>query len=250
MIKSTGALARFRPFLLASVAGIGLVTGGVAQAQVARRPDHPQPAGEQRFQGRWRRCAFGSAHHRRARSGSSNPNPIFRSPIRAPRPRRATRSTSPASGRSSSTPAMAADRSACAPHRSSTRARCCSRRTASIRRRRPLTGAPDRPATGTAVSIGFSNNNLSALQQWIFAGANQYQSNPAAFLYNLNQVVYNARSTEPGNGFLYADIALGTLDTARCRHPDLGAALLGAPGTGLDRGERHRLSCQHHRLWQ
>ncbi len=67
--------------------------------------------------------------------------------------------------------------------------------------------------SGTAVSIGFGTNNLPAVQQWLFAGANQYRSNPGTFLYNLNQVVYNPQSTEPGNGFLYADIAVGTLDT-------------------------------------
>ncbi|MBA3878990.1 MAG: autotransporter domain-containing protein [Sphingobium sp.] len=95
-------------------------------------------------------------------------------------------------------------------------------------------------STGTAVSVGFSNNNLSALQQWLFAGANRYRSNPNTFLYNLSQVVYHPRSTEPGNGFRYADIAIGTLDTPTRNIPTWALlfsalpapATIGAAGTG------------------
>lgn len=87
--------------------------------------------------------------------------------------------------------------------------------------------------SGTAVSIGFSNNNLSALQQWLFTGTNQYRSNPGAFLYNLSQVVYNPISTQPGNGFLYGDIAIGTLDTPAANIPTwaLLFSALPAPST-------------------
>ncbi|PZP10013.1 MAG: hypothetical protein DI607_11915, partial [Sphingomonas hengshuiensis] len=38
MITNSGAVARVRPYLLASAAGIGLLVGGVAQAAIADGP--------------------------------------------------------------------------------------------------------------------------------------------------------------------------------------------------------------------
>ncbi|WP_254606411.1 autotransporter domain-containing protein [Sphingomonas bacterium] len=65
------------------------------------------------------------------------------------------------------------------------------------------------------ISFGFAANNLPALRNWYLAGAQQYKTNTAGYLYNVNQVAYNPDSTKLGigNNFLQGDIAVATLDT-------------------------------------
>ncbi|WP_353205014.1 autotransporter domain-containing protein [Sphingomonas sp.] len=239
MIKSSAAMMRFRPFLLAGVAGIGLVTGGVAQAQVASGPTIPaQPSGGNSLVDGANAVLEG--HSSGAQVAVVTPEPY----IQIANPGTPTTARDPVNitgvgqividtGNGSGSIGLCTA-SLINPRTVLFAAHCVNSAAATSYGRAGPSG------TGTAVSIGFSNNNLSALQQWIFAGANQYASNPAAFLYNLNQVVYNPRSTEPGNGFLYADIALGTLDRPAANIPTWALlfstlpapASIGASGTG------------------
>jgi hypothetical protein len=67
---------------------------------------------------------------------------------------------------------------------------------------------------GTAIGFGFSNNTIPGIIPWLFAGPDQYKSNPDLAFFNSNYVAYNPRSTEPNAaGFLYADVAVASLDT-------------------------------------
>ena len=72
---------------------------------------------------------------------------------------------------------------------------------------------------GIPIAFGFRANNLQAVRDWYFGaattGAGQFQTNQANYLYNVNQVVYNADSLKLGLGlnFLQGDVALATLDT-------------------------------------
>ena len=93
---------------------------------------------------------------------------------------------------------------------------------------------------GQPIGFGFSNNNNqtgnSAFGNWL---AN-YQTNTARFMYDANYVAYNPRSLEPdANGFLYADIAMASLDTPAANVPTwallfsaLPAVPITANGTG------------------
>lgn len=74
---------------------------------------------------------------------------------------------------------------------------------------------------GQPIGFGFSNSNntagASAFGGWLngIAGGPKYQTTTGRWMYNVNQVVYNPRSLEPNAAsFLYADIALATLEQA------------------------------------
>lgn len=240
MHRTQTATARFRPYLLAGAAGIGLAMGGVAQAQIADGPVAsvaPAPANGGRVDvGN----AVLEAHDNGPRVDVVVPDPYLqianpgtpttaRDPVNITGIGQIVVDTGNGSGSIGLCTASLIN-----PRTVLFAAHCVNSAPATSYGRAGPGG------TGTAVSIGFSNNNLPALQQWLFAGANQYRSNPATFLYNLNQVVYNPRSTEPGNGFLYADIALGTLDRPAVGIPTWALlfsalpapATIGAAGTG------------------
>jgi hypothetical protein len=101
---------------------------------------------------------------------------------------------------------------------------------------------------GTPISFGFQTDNLPGLQRWFNATIGgqpntlRYQSNPALFLYNVNQVRYNPLSLEPAaQGFLYGDVATATLDTPASNVPtwamlfsQLPATTITANGTGYN----------------
>jgi uncharacterized protein YhjY with autotransporter beta-barrel domain len=91
---------------------------------------------------------------------------------------------------------------------------------------------------GVPIGFGFSNNNLPSIVDWLFA-ANPHQTNTAGYFYNANHIAYHPTSLEPGNGFLYADVAIATLDTAASDIPTwamlfsaLPAPAITANGTG------------------
>lgn len=244
MLNTATTVARLRPYLLASAAGIGIVTGGAAQAQIADAPTSstapaPAPAGGGRVDVT---NAVLEAHDVGPRLDVVVPQPdpylqianpgtptTARDPVNITGIGQIVVDTGNGSGNIGLCTASLIN-----PRTVLFAAHCVNTAPATSY------GRAGPGSAGTAVSIGFSNNNLPALQQWLFAGANQYRSNPATFLYNLNQVVYNPRSTEPGNGFLYADIALGTLDRPAVGIPTwalLFSALpapetIGAAGTG------------------
>ena len=238
MITTAAAVARIRPYLLASAAGIGIVMGGTAQAQIADSPTTaPAPDRDGRVDAGG---ALLEAHTDGPRVDVVVPEPYLqiadpgtpttaRDPVNITGVGQIVVDTGNGSGSIGLCTASLIN-----PRTVLFAAHCVNSAPAtSYGRLGPL-------GNGTAVSVGFSNNNLSALQQWLFAGANQYRSNPATFLYNLNQVVYHPRSTEPGNGFLYADIALGTLDRPAVGIPTWALlfsalpapATIGAAGTG------------------
>lgn len=80
------------------------------------------------------------------------------------------------------------------------------------------------PSTGTPISFGFSATNrcqgvavngcatgTGPYERWRDSG---YRSQTGSNIFNVNQVWYDTRSLEPNAvGFLYADIAIATLDT-------------------------------------
>ncbi|BCW87453.1 hypothetical protein sos41_05820 [Alphaproteobacteria bacterium SO-S41] len=67
---------------------------------------------------------------------------------------------------------------------------------------------------GTAIGAFFNVSALPAIQAW-YGGARQ--TNIANAAYTINQIAYDSRSVP--NGFLEADIALGTLDTPAASIP-------------------------------
>jgi len=99
---------------------------------------------------------------------------------------------------------------------------------------------------GQPIGFGFSNNNntagASAFGIWLNGNANiaRYSTNPGLFMYDANYVSYNPRSLEPdAAGFLYADIAMASLDTPAANVPTwallfsaLPAVPITANGTG------------------
>lgn len=240
MMTTASAAARLRPYLLASAAIMGLATGGIAQAQIA---DSPAPTAEPTPDGNGRVDAGGAlleAHDNGPRVDVVVPDPYLqianpgtpttaRDPVNITGVGQIVVDTGNGNGSIGLCTASLIN-----PRTVLFAAHCVNSAPATSYGRLGPSGS------GTAVSIGFSNNNLSALQQWLFAGANQYRTNRNTFLYNLSQVVYNPRSTEPGNGFLYADIAIGTLDTPTRGIPTWALlfsalpapATIGAAGTG------------------
>ncbi|MFN3434268.1 MAG: autotransporter domain-containing protein [Sphingomonas sp.] len=98
---------------------------------------------------------------------------------------------------------------------------------------------------GIPIAFGFSSNNLPALRAWYLptvtgGGANpdQFKTNTANFLYNVNQVVYNADSLKLGlsQNFIQGDVAIATLDTPAANVPTwaLLFSALPAPATISD----------------
>jgi hypothetical protein len=98
---------------------------------------------------------------------------------------------------------------------------------------------------GQPIGFGFSNSNntagASAFGTWLNGpGAARYATNPGLFMYDVNYVSYNPRSLEPNaQGFLYADIAMASLDTPAANVPTwallfsaLPAVPITANGTG------------------
>ncbi len=95
------------------------------------------------------------------------------------------------------------------------------------------TGAQDPWQYGSAgggipIAFGFQANNLPAVRDWYLAttatgaaNANQFKTSTTNFLYNVNQVVYNADSLKLGlaQNFLQADVAIATLDTPAANVP-------------------------------
>lgn len=93
---------------------------------------------------------------------------------------------------------------------------------------------------GTPIGFGFSNNNHapgeSVVLDWLFGG---HQTNTSLYMYNSNYVTYHPASVEPGNGFLYGDVAMAALDTVASDIPSwsmlfsaLPAPPITANGTG------------------
>ncbi|MCZ8018318.1 autotransporter domain-containing protein [Novosphingobium sp.] len=108
---------------------------------------------------------------------------------------------------------------------------------------------------GTPIAFGFETNtraNASGqpdeLLNWFNGGSTgpgQNRTNVAQALYNVNQVVYNDFSLEPAaRSFLYADVALATLDTPAANVPTWSLLFsplpnpgtIGASGTGYNVG--------------
>lgn len=75
---------------------------------------------------------------------------------------------------------------------------------------------------GVGIAFGFETNTranapgeVDELVRWLLGtnGQGRFQTNTAQAFYNVNGVAYHPRSVEPGNGFLYADVAIASLDT-------------------------------------
>ncbi len=95
---------------------------------------------------------------------------------------------------------------------------------------------------GIPIAFGFAQDNLPAVRTWFLpttatgaANPNQFKTSTANFLYNVNQVVYNADSLKLGLdlNFLQADVAIATLDTPAANVPTWALLLsaLPAPAT-------------------
>ncbi|NBB26142.1 autotransporter domain-containing protein [Porphyrobacter sp. SLTP] len=65
---------------------------------------------------------------------------------------------------------------------------------------------------GVSAAWSFNVNALPGFQNWF---ANNFASNPDLAVFNVNRIVWNARSTQDafGLGFIEADVALASLDT-------------------------------------
>ena len=94
---------------------------------------------------------------------------------------------------------------------------------------------------GKPIAFGFANNNNQAGNSAFGGYLGNYATNTTRGLYDVNYVAYNPRSTEPdAAGFLYADVAIASLDTPAKGIPTwamLFSALpdpgtIGANGTG------------------
>jgi len=112
------------------------------------------------------------------------------------------------------------------------------------------TGAQDPWQYGSAgggipIAFGFQADNLPALRSWYLptvagggANPNQFRTSTANFLYNVNQVVYNADSLKLGlaQNFIQADVAIATLDTPAANVPTWAMlfSALPAPATISD----------------
>ena len=95
---------------------------------------------------------------------------------------------------------------------------------------------------GIPIAFGFAQNNRPAVIDWFLpttatgaVNAQQYKTNTANFLYNVNQVVYNADSLKLGlsQNFIQGDVAISTLDTPAANVPTWALLLsaLPAPAT-------------------
>jgi subtilase-type serine protease len=91
---------------------------------------------------------------------------------------------------------------------------------------------------GIPIAFGFAQNNRPALLDWFLpttatgaVNTQQYKTNTANFLYNVNQVVYNADSLKLGltQNFIQADVAIATLDTPAANVPTWALLLSALP---------------------
>lgn len=91
---------------------------------------------------------------------------------------------------------------------------------------------------GIPIAFGFAQNNLPAVRDWYLgttatgaANPNQFKTSTANFLYNVNQVVYNADSLKLGIGqnFIQGDVAIATLDTPAANVPTWALLLSALP---------------------
>ncbi|MEG3083356.1 autotransporter domain-containing protein [Sphingomonas sp. PB2P12] len=91
---------------------------------------------------------------------------------------------------------------------------------------------------GIPIAFGFAQNNLPAVREWFLpttatgtVNAQQYKTNTANFLYNVNQVVYNADSLKLGlaQNFIQGDVAIATLDTPAANVPTWALLLSALP---------------------
>ncbi len=91
---------------------------------------------------------------------------------------------------------------------------------------------------GIPIAFGFQQNNRPALLDWFLpttatgaVNTQQYKTNTANFLYNVNQVVYNADSLKLGlaQNFLQGDVAIATLDTPATNVPTWALLLSALP---------------------
>jgi len=92
---------------------------------------------------------------------------------------------------------------------------------------------------GTPIAFGFSNTNNAAGNSAILGWLGNRQTNTSRFIYNSNFVAYNPITLQPGNDFLYGDIAVASLDTVARDIPTwsllfsaLPAPAITAAGTG------------------
>ncbi|TCP92415.1 uncharacterized protein YhjY with autotransporter beta-barrel domain [Sphingomonas sp. PP-CE-1A-559] len=91
---------------------------------------------------------------------------------------------------------------------------------------------------GIPIAFGFQQNNRPALLDWFLpttatgaVNTQQYKTNTANFLYNVNQVVYNADSLKLGlaQNFLQGDVAIAALDTPAANVPTWALLLSALP---------------------
>ena len=86
---------------------------------------------------------------------------------------------------------------------------------------------------GQPIGFGFGNNNNAAGASAFGGWLGNYQTDPSRHMYNANYVAYNPLTLEPGNTFLYGDVALASLDTPAADVPTwkLLFSALPDPGT-------------------
>ena len=251
MIKSSAAFVRLRPLLLSGVAGIGLVTGGVAQAQVASGPTiaADQSSGAARIDG--------TQATLEARNSATDVSAVAPMPdISIANPGTPTTARDPVNitgvgqmiiSTPGSTPGSVSlglcTGSLINPRTVLFAAHCVNSRAAT---------AYGSGSGGIPIGFGFNASNNSTLPgatpgtspllNWLFgvAGRAANTTSVAENFYTANSVVYNPLSTQPGNGFLYGDVAIASLDTPTRGIPTwalLFSALpapttVGASGTG------------------
>lgn len=94
-------------------------------------------------------------------------------------------------------------------------------------------------AGGTPIGFGFSNNNNAAGASAFGGWLANHQTNTSRFMFNSNYVAYNPITLQPGNDFLYGDVAVASLDTVATGIPSwsllfsaLPATTITAAGTG------------------
>jgi V8-like Glu-specific endopeptidase len=86
---------------------------------------------------------------------------------------------------------------------------------------------------GKPIAFGFSNNNNQAGNSAFGGWLGNYATNTTRGLYDVNYVAYNPRSNEPdAAGFLYADVAIASLDTPAKNIPTWAMLFSALPDPG------------------